>query len=242
MINYYESLGVQPGASSDEIKSAYRTLVKRYHPDVEGGDPVLFARVAEAYEVLSEPKRRQQFDDALRQRDRQREFYSRPRAADPSGAGPFPEDGLGPPFTRVMSVAVPPRGRVLLEGLTGEFTIMPGTADTIWETTREKFAGEEPAALARRIFQLKVHGPREFVKRLKPVPADFGIHLQGTGKEQWLGGGDDPSESVAAFMRGGGLMDDWGAAPITLSATMPAGVPLYLYEISGKIQVGDVRS
>jgi hypothetical protein len=79
------------------------------------------------------------------------------------------------------------------------------------------------------------------VKRLKPVPADFGIHLQGTGKETWFGGGDDPGESVATFMRGGGLLDDWGAAPIVLTATMPAGVPLYLYEISGKINVGDLR-
>jgi curved DNA-binding protein CbpA len=241
MINYYETLGVQPGASSDEIKAAYRTLVKRYHPDVEGGDPVLFARVAEAYEVLSESKRRKQFDDALRNRDRQREFYARPRPAEQSDAGPLPDD-LGPPFTRVMSVVVPPQGRVLLEGLNGEFTIGPSTADSIWETTREKFAGEEPAALARKVLQLKVHGPREFVKRLRPVAADFGIHLQGTGKEQWLGGGEDPSEGAAAFLRGGGLMDDWGAAPITLTATMPAGVPLYLYEISGKINVGDLRS
>jgi curved DNA-binding protein CbpA len=242
MINYYETLGVEPSASTDDIKAAYRTLVKRYHPDVEGGDPVLFTRITEAYEVLSEPKRREQFDQALKQRDRAREVFSRPlRPEGLQPEGPISAEDLGPPLTRVMSMAVPSGGRVLFEGLNGEFSILPTTPDAIWDTTREKFAGEDAAALARRILQLRLSGAREIVRRLKPVPVSFGIRLQGLGKEMWLGGMDE-AVGAEALSRGGGAFVDWSVSPVTLAATMPAGIPLYLYDLSGKIDVGDLNS
>ena len=62
--DYYEVLGIQKGASEDEIKHAYRTLAKKYHPDVnhEPGAADKFKEVTEAYEVLSDPQKRQQYD------------------------------------------------------------------------------------------------------------------------------------------------------------------------------------
>lgn len=66
--NYYEILGVSKTASQDEIKSAYRKLVKQYHPDLHPNDPVCaekFKEINEANEVLSDEKRRKQYDFEL---------------------------------------------------------------------------------------------------------------------------------------------------------------------------------
>src|SRR4051794_31082935 len=62
--DYYEVLGVERGASEPEIKKAYRRLAQRWHPDVNQ-DPdaaVRFKQISEAYQVLSDPERRQRYD------------------------------------------------------------------------------------------------------------------------------------------------------------------------------------
>ena len=63
--NYYETLGVDKNASQDDIKKAYRTLVKKYHPDLHPGDAAAaekFKEINEANEVLSDEKRRKEYD------------------------------------------------------------------------------------------------------------------------------------------------------------------------------------
>lgn len=59
--DYYKILGVGKNASADEIRRAYRQLAQQYHPD-KGGDPEKFKEVNEAYQVLSDPQRRTQYD------------------------------------------------------------------------------------------------------------------------------------------------------------------------------------
>lgn len=60
--DYYETLGVQKGASADEIKKAYRRLAVKHHPDKEGGDEAKFKQISEAYEVLKDETKRQRYD------------------------------------------------------------------------------------------------------------------------------------------------------------------------------------
>ena len=65
MKNYYEVLGISKTASSDEIKKAYRNLAFKYHPDRNSGDKVAeekFKEINEAYDVLSDEKKRADYD------------------------------------------------------------------------------------------------------------------------------------------------------------------------------------
>jgi molecular chaperone DnaJ len=63
MRDYYDVLGVSPGAGADEIKRAYRQLARRYHPDISGDDrAVAFLEAARAYEILADPRRRRSYD------------------------------------------------------------------------------------------------------------------------------------------------------------------------------------
>lgn len=59
--DYYKTLGVPRSAKADEIKKAYRKLAREHHPDT-GGDEAKFKEVSEAYEVLSDDKKREMYD------------------------------------------------------------------------------------------------------------------------------------------------------------------------------------
>src|SRR5512135_199922 len=63
--DYYEILGVPKAAALPDIKKAYRRLARKYHPDLNPGDKsaeAKFKEIQEAYSVLSDPKKRSQYD------------------------------------------------------------------------------------------------------------------------------------------------------------------------------------
>src|SRR5450631_2141810 len=86
--DYYETLGVPRKADTEEIRKAYRKLARKHHPDLNPGDKNAeerFKKVQEAYDILSEPKKRQMYD--------QYGFYSE-NGMPSGGAGGRP--GAGP--------------------------------------------------------------------------------------------------------------------------------------------------
>ena len=67
IVDYYVVLGIAEDASDETIRSAFRALARRCHPDVgAGSSPVEFKRVREAYETLVDPERRRRYDQGLR--------------------------------------------------------------------------------------------------------------------------------------------------------------------------------
>jgi DnaJ domain len=69
MTTHYDVLGVHPSASMKEIKHQYRRLVQTWHPDKSSSDPRAadrFKAIVEAYRTLSDPEKRQRYDEVLR--------------------------------------------------------------------------------------------------------------------------------------------------------------------------------
>ena len=61
MSDYYSTLGINRSASQEEIKQAYRRMAKQHHPD-RGGDTAQFQKIEEAYRILSDPQKKQDYD------------------------------------------------------------------------------------------------------------------------------------------------------------------------------------
>ncbi len=89
--DHYEALGIERGAAADEIRKAYRRLARKHHPDLNPGDKAAeerFKKVQEAYDILSDPKKKQMYD--------QYGFYA--ENGMPAGGNPDPGQGPGMGF------------------------------------------------------------------------------------------------------------------------------------------------
>jgi curved DNA-binding protein len=104
--DYYAALGVQRGASPDEIKKAYRRLAQKFHPDVskEPGAEARFKEIAEAYQTLKDPEKRAAYD-ALGSRPPGEEFrpppdWARQHAGSGADQSAFEDIDFADLFTR----------------------------------------------------------------------------------------------------------------------------------------------
>jgi curved DNA-binding protein CbpA len=78
-MNYYVVLGIAEDADVDTIRSAFRALARRYHPDAgPGSSTIEFQRVLEAYETLSDPERRRIYDSQLQVSRARRRVFAEP--------------------------------------------------------------------------------------------------------------------------------------------------------------------
>lgn len=97
--NHYEILGLQSNADEGEIKKAYRTLSFKYHPDRATGDPEesnqMMQKLNEAYEILRDPQKRQQYDN---------ELNGIPMHGMPPGFPGFPMHGMPPGMPNIFEM------------------------------------------------------------------------------------------------------------------------------------------
>ena len=90
-IDYYKVLGVYKNETQDDIKTAFRKLARKYHPDLNPNDPTAkekFQAVNEANEVLSDPEKRKKYDEYGEQWKHADEFEAQRRAYEAQGGGP----------------------------------------------------------------------------------------------------------------------------------------------------------
>jgi len=94
---YYDLLSIHRDATLDEIKRAYRRLARRYHPDVNPGDRTaleMFQQIAQAYQVLSDPNARAQYDQQTFAVEREGAAEEAPSAEPPSTAADYYQRGV----------------------------------------------------------------------------------------------------------------------------------------------------
>ena len=134
----YDVLGIEQGATLDEVKRAYRALAKELHPDANPDDRVAanrFREVTEAYDLLSDPERRAEFESGGWRRGHADGF------APGDGAFDF-DDGIGErPIDLFGDIAGNRRGRVF--GAASTSLALPGEdlAETVGITVKEAEEG-----------------------------------------------------------------------------------------------------
>jgi hypothetical protein len=256
MINHYQTLGLERTATQEEIKASYRQLVKQYHPDVTGGDAMSFANIQEAYEVLSQPARRERYDrETIRARPRPMRRTTHGHAPQGHAAGPRPHAAPEPGprmrfrapaanFTRVMSVALPGSAQLLIQGLTGTITVLPTNADNLWPTTLQKFGGEDRWRLARHVVQIKVTGHEEHVSSVFPHPTERGAQLDVDVGVFSADGQRERTGAQDSIIFGRGDAGSMGNLrhPMQLHLTVPPGISLFFAEVAGHIHLGDLEA
>ena len=139
--DYYVVLGVDRRASAAEIKQAYRTLARRYHPDRNPGDAqaeVTFRRINEAYDVLGDPQRRASYDAAI--------LRARVTGLDAGAAGRTARDLLSDVFGDLFGA----RKRARRRGRDVRYTLTVTFAEAILGATRTiEFEAPAPCATCR---------------------------------------------------------------------------------------------
>lgn len=119
MKNYYRILGVGQSATDDDIKHSFRTLAKRYHPDVNPDDKAAakrFADINEAYDVLSDPAKRAEYDNQIRLAAAQQEAARNAQQYNANNAGWAQAQFMAQVQAQVQAQLQPVRDRAYKDG------------------------------------------------------------------------------------------------------------------------------
>lgn len=187
--DYYKILGVERGATQDDIKRAYRKLARKYHPDVskESDAEERFKEVGEAYEVLKDPEKRAAYDQLGNQWQTGQEFRPPPDwganvefSGDPAAFSDFFESLFGRGFG-----ARRPAAAYRAAGMDHHARVVIDLADSFAGTTRsitlQRPVADAAGRVSTREHTLKVRIP----KGVKP-----GQHIRLAGQgEPGIGGG-----------------------------------------------------
>ncbi|MEY2645802.1 MAG: hypothetical protein RLZZ611_2451 [Cyanobacteriota bacterium] len=176
-VNHWAVLGLQPGADAATLKRAFRALARRWHPDLNGNDPHAeeqFKAVNEAYAVLSDPLRRQQWEAGLDE-----------TAAAAAGLDPF-ASGF-PHFDDYLAVLFGRQRRAPADDRAVREPASAGEADT---TAPRRRGNSEVAAAPAPPPPVASNGDHETVVDLTPEQALNGERLElelegGTAVEVW---------------------------------------------------------
>ena len=187
--DYYATLGVERGASADEIRKAYRRLAQKHHPDVskEPGAEAKFKEIAEAYQTLKDPEKRAAYD-ALGSRPQGEDFRPPPDWARQHGGESFSFDDLdfGDLFTRFGGTrGAGGRRRTSVPGQDFEVAASISVEDAYRGTTLElnlSFPEHDESGALRRV-------PHVVKARIAPGAVDGQrLRLPGKGGKGWGGG------------------------------------------------------
>lgn len=156
-MDYYQTLGIAKNASQDDIKKAYRRMAGIHHPD-KGGDTATFQKIQEAYETLSDPQKKQEYDNP-------NPFG---QGGHMGGMGGFPGGfqfhmngfNMGDIFGQMFG------------GPQGGFRQQPNYRTTVWVTLEQVYSGSE------QVLQFQSQTGFETVKIQIPKGVDNGTTIR----------------------------------------------------------------
>lgn len=198
--DYYDVLGIKRNADEKDIKKAFRKMAKKYHPDANPNDPTAeakFKEVNQAYEVLSDPNKRAQYNRFGADFARYQNFQGQPNA-DPTGFGGFNTYNTGGGNYQDVDFGDSNFGD-FFESVFGGFGRNPGAGGAHTRTSTSSRSGRDVEHDVQITLHEAYHGTsRQIMKgdrRINvniPAGADTGtkVRLAGEG-EVGLGGNGD---------------------------------------------------
>lgn len=168
--NYYVILGIPQNSTLSDIKTAYRRLAKKYHPDSYGRSNAFFLTVQEAYSVLGDPASRRRYDKNLRSLREQSKEQARRRAEKTAFRRPEPAPVAGEPEPLVPDKPAAAEPLMPMRSQPALRSIWPSTDDFLGDFYSRTISPAEQA--------VRPHSHHDLQVVLNPAQARSGGHIR----------------------------------------------------------------